>query len=125
MPSAPKTLKEVLSRIEALKKAAEEFKRKERPKVIEHMRGTAQVYGITPEEVFGKPVTRTPEVAKKVKQIKKSIPRVEKLLATNGAPLKHAVKYTDGDNHWTGFGPRPKWMREALAAGKTLDELKA
>lgn len=33
------------------------------------------------------------------------------------------VKYRDGSgNTWTGFGPRPGWVKSALAAGKSLDE---
>jgi DNA-binding protein H-NS len=31
------------------------------------------------------------------------------------------VKYRDGEgNTWVGRGPRPQWLRDALANGKTL-----
>ena len=34
-----------------------------------------------------------------------------------------AVKYKDEAGHtWSGFGPKPGWLKEALAAGRTLDE---
>ena len=37
-----------------------------------------------------------------------------------------AVKYKDDVGHtWSGFGPKPGWLKEALAAGKTLEELAA
>lgn len=36
-----------------------------------------------------------------------------------------SVLYRDGSgNSWTGRGPQPRWMKEALASGKTLEELK-
>lgn len=36
------------------------------------------------------------------------------------------VKYKDdAGNTWTGFGPKPRWLTDALAAGKALDDLKA
>lgn len=35
------------------------------------------------------------------------------------------VLYQDGaGNSWTGRGPQPRWLKEALAGGKTLEEMK-
>ncbi|VTU42713.1 MULTISPECIES: H-NS family nucleoid-associated regulatory protein [unclassified Variovorax] len=57
--------------------------------------------------------------------------------ATAGAPKKAAslklskagkkrqakVSYSDNaGNNWSGMGPRPRWLREALEAGKSLDD---
>jgi DNA-binding protein H-NS len=33
--------------------------------------------------------------------------------------------YTDGTNSWTGRGRRPQWFLDAIAGGKTADELRA
>lgn len=33
--------------------------------------------------------------------------------------------YRLGDRTWTGVGPRPRWIKEAIASGKTLAELQA
>jgi DNA-binding protein H-NS len=33
--------------------------------------------------------------------------------------------YTDGTNTWSGRGRRPQWFNDALAAGKTAEELRA
>ncbi|MCP5419607.1 MAG: H-NS histone family protein [Gammaproteobacteria bacterium] len=41
---------------------------------------------------------------------------------------KGVVKYMNPENSkqtWTGRGKRPKWLNEALDAGKTLDDLMA
>lgn len=37
-----------------------------------------------------------------------------------------SVLFQDGaGNSWTGRGPQPRWLKEALASGKTLEEMKA
>lgn len=36
------------------------------------------------------------------------------------------AKYRDNaGNAWSGRGPRPRWLKDALATGKTLDDLRA
>ena len=52
--------------------------------------------------------------------------------AKRGAPKAAKAKrrpstvlYQDGaGNSWTGRGPQPRWLKEALARGKTLEDLK-
>ena len=35
------------------------------------------------------------------------------------------AKFRDGAGHsWSGFGPKPGWLKNAMAAGKTLDEFR-
>lgn len=66
-------------------------------------------YGLTPEQLFGKPKTavRTSKT--------KSVPATWKKTGR--------VTYSDGHgNHWGGWGKRPGWLREALAAGKRLED---
>ncbi|RZL94020.1 MAG: hypothetical protein EOP82_06020 [Variovorax sp.] len=39
---------------------------------------------------------------------------------------KSKVVYRDQAGHtWSGMGPRPRWLKEALDAGKTLEEMTA
>ena len=74
----------------------------ERERVLAQMRELAATIGTTPEELF----RRTGKVVEKVV----------------------AVKYRHPDDPsltWTGRGKRPLWVVEALAAGKTLDDLAA
>jgi DNA-binding protein H-NS len=43
-------------------------------------------------------------------------------VADDGAP----AKYADGNgNTWSGGGRKPKWVKEALASGKSIDDLLA
>lgn len=74
----------------------------ERERVLEQMRELAASIGTTPEELF----RRTGRIAEK------------------GV----AVKYRHPDDPsltWAGRGKRPQWVVDALAAGKTLDDLTA
>lgn len=51
-------------------------------------------------------------------------PKVELPLRSPGAPFHVAVKYRNpatGD-YWKGRGPHPRWLREALSAGRQLEE---
>ena len=51
-------------------------------------------------------------------------PKVELPLRSSGAPFHVAVKYRNpatGD-YWKGRGPRPRWLRDALSAGRQLEE---
>ena len=34
------------------------------------------------------------------------------------------AKYSDGDRKWSGFGPQPRWLKEAVAAGRRLEEFR-
>jgi len=39
---------------------------------------------------------------------------------------KSGTLYRDQAGHtWTGMGPRPRWLKEALEAGQTLEQLAA
>lgn len=92
--------------MEALAKdiEAEIISRREadRERVLAQMRELAASIGTTPEELFRK----------------------------MGRPAEKvvAVKYRNPDDPaqtWTGRGKRPQWVVEALAAGKTLEDLAA
>ncbi|HYU30641.1 MAG TPA: H-NS histone family protein [Thermoanaerobaculia bacterium] len=74
----------------------------EKERVLQQMRELAASIGTTPEDLF----RRTGKVAEKVT----------------------AVKYRHPDDPsltWAGRGKRPQWVVDALAAGKTLDDLAA
>lgn len=51
-------------------------------------------------------------------------PAVKKAKAVRAPRRPSSVIYRDGAGHsWTGRGPQPRWLKEALAQGKTLSEL--
>lgn len=49
-----------------------------------------------------------------------------KKTASKGAKKQGPAKYKDrAGNSWTGRGPQPNWLKQALAGGKTLEDLRA
>lgn len=99
-----KSLTSILSQIERLQKEAASIQ----SEVIARIRKDIAKYGLTAEQLFGatggvkqgraKPGTKTAKVTK-------------------------PPKYADGaGNTWGGMGKRPEWIRQALAAGKALED---
>jgi DNA-binding protein H-NS len=52
-------------------------------------------------------------------------PRSDEVPSKKKTAPKQA-KYSDGlGNTWSGFGPKPKWLREGIEAGRTLESFAA
>ena len=100
-----KTYAEVMKQIESLAKEAEELKRKEVDGVIARIKEAIAAYGLTTVDLG----LRVPKPGfKKGKGKRKAV---------------KAVKFRDAaGNTWVGRGPRPLWLREALAAGKKVED---
>lgn len=105
------TYLEVQKQIEALQKEAEALKAAERKGVIERMREAIAVYGITAADLG-----LTGGAGHSGKKSAKRAPKVSKQRATGTA------YGDDKGNTWGGRGPRPRWLKEALAAGAKLEE---
>lgn len=46
--------------------------------------------------------------------------------ATRKKTSRSSAQFSDGaGNAWSGRGPRPRWLRDALAAGRSIDEFRA
>jgi len=72
--------------------------------VIAKIKEAIQVYGITSQELFGVGQSNVKKFQTKSK-------------------FGQAAKFADRKgNTWVGRGPRPEWLREALAAGKSLED---
>jgi DNA-binding protein H-NS len=110
------TSKELLRRIDALRQQAEHMKRKERPGVVARIKEAIAHYGLTPKDLD---FTTTADQAE---------PRATKPAKGEAKARKRpsVVKYRDGaGNQWTGYGPRPKWLKQALADGASEASLRA
>lgn len=115
-----KTYSELMQEIEALQAAAAEARRAEVADVIERIKQAIAVYGLTPADLgFNRP-GRKPGAAKSAPAPAKR--RGGRRPASKSAGAGGEVKYRDGNNVWGGRGPRPKWLREALAGGKSLKD---
>lgn len=98
---------QIQRQIEALQQRAEKLKAQEVAGVVDRIKTAIAHYGLTVEQL-GLGSTR-------------KMPREQR-----GAKVetpKTAAKYSDGQgNEWGGRGPRPRWLRDAVASGKSLDD---
>lgn len=121
----PKSLKQVLSQIEKLQKEAESLRSKEISGVVARIREAIEHYGLTAEELFGAGAAPASRRGRKP-GVKSAAKPAAKAGKRAGGPRKGAgvAKYHDGTGRtWTGVGKRPTWFKEALAGGKTAEEL--
>jgi len=99
-----KSLTSILSQIERLQKEAATIQ----SEVIARIRKDIAKFGLTAEQLFGATGGVKPSRAK---------------AGTKTAKAAKPPKYADGaGNTWGGMGKRPEWIRQALAAGKALEE---
>ena len=105
---ATQTYLQLQKEIAALQTQAEKLKAQEVAGVVTRIKEAITAYGLTPEDVFGGKVSVTPAAAK-----------------GKGKGLA-AARYVDGKGgQWVGRGKRPTWLRDALAAGKRLEDFLA
>ena len=96
------TYAQLQKQIASLEAQARKAKSAELNAVIGRMKEAIAVYGITVADLFG---------GKSAKAVRSKGSR------------QGAAKYADGDgNTWVGMGKRPQWLRDALAAGKALQD---
>ena len=100
-----KSLSSILSQIERLQKEAASIQ----SEVITRVRKDVAKYGLTAQQLFGSAGVEKPVRAPKA--------------GTRQAKVVKPPKYGDGaGNTWGGIGKRPEWIRQALAAGKALED---
>ncbi len=98
------TYSQVTRQIAALQSKAEQLKKREIEGVVERIRAAIKAYGLTSEHLFGAASVTSRAPAKGGKRVAKQ-------------------QYADGQgNVWGGMGPRPQWLRTALADGRRLEE---
>ena len=99
--------RQIQKQIEALQRKAEKLRRQEMEGVITRIKVAIAHYGLTAEQLgLGSATTGGKAKAKAAK-----------------AGAARSAKYSDGQgNTWSGMGKRPYWLRDALDAGRTLEE---
>lgn len=103
------TYMQIQRQIETLQRQAEKLKAQEVAGVVERIKVAIEHYGLTAEQLGFRPIRR-------------SSGATHKSLSASVKDNASASKYADGQgNTWSGKGPRPHWLRDALAAGKTLE----
>ncbi len=95
------TYRELLDQIDELMKQAEDQRRKEIASVIAEIRQKMQEYELTMEDLGFTSSTRR----------------------TRRRNNPHKYRNPASGETWSGVGKQPKWFKEALAAGKTKEDL--
>ena len=106
------TYSQIQAQIAKLQTAAETLRKAELAEVIAKIRVAISAYDLTPEDLFGAK-SRKPATAR----------RVADRQSVSKSTGDRTPRFADGaGNAWVGRGPRPRWLREALAAGKPLSD---
>lgn len=111
-----KTYAQVVKQIETLQQEADKLRRQEIDGVVSRIREAVQHYGLTAADLG-----LAPAAARKAKAADKPAAKTRRKSAK--AKPARAVKFRDEIGRtWGGIGKRPQWLRDALAAGKTLQD---
>lgn len=119
----------IQQKIAALTAQAEKMKVAEKGEVVRKIKEAIAVYDITVDDLFGgrkskatEPATAKERAAAKVKGATPS--RKATAAGTIGRVYpKVKAKYKDeAGNTWSGRGSKPRWLSEAIAAGKNLED---
>ncbi|WP_245965995.1 H-NS family nucleoid-associated regulatory protein [Pseudorhodoferax soli] len=132
MVEPTQTLKEIDVEIAKLKERAATIVAHEKAGVIDRIKEAISYYSITAGELgFGgaRPSPRRVKSAGVAPSGQAPAEGAE--VSSSKAPAKKpragagGIKFKDdAGNAWSGFGPKPRWFTEALASGKTPEELK-
>jgi DNA-binding protein H-NS len=112
-----KTWEQIQAQIAKLEKQADQLKAKEAADVVQRIKVAIEHNGLTAEDLFsGKPVEPGhPKPRSKLK------PALRKKAA---AKTPSPIRFKDDAGHtWTGVGKRRNWYKEAIAGGKTPEDL--
>jgi DNA-binding protein H-NS len=120
-----RTLSEIQSEINRLKKEADKIRSAEVKEVVSRIRKAITHYGLTTQDLFGK-VAAAAGAAGKGAGRKRGAAKKAKAGSAATAKGPAVVRYRDENgNSWVGRGKRPQWLRDALAAGRKLEEFAA
>ena len=110
------SLQAINAQIAALQAKADVLRKKEVSGVVAKIKDAIAHYGLTAADLgLGKPASKAARVTNTAKKMHQA-PTAGK----SGRPAKYQ---SDQGHTWGGMGKRPAWFKEALAAGKTAEDL--
>lgn len=103
------TYAQIQKKIALLQRQADSLREKEIAGVIDRIKVAISHYGLTAQQLGFGAAGAGPKASGKAR--------------TTAKAAGTAIRYSDGaGGNWSGRGPRPRWLREALAAGKALED---
>ena len=118
-----KSLVQLEKQIDALKRQADDLRKREAAGVAARIREAIEAYGFTADELgFGAAGAKSSSSSSSSSPA--AAPRtVARKSNGTSSKAKPAVRFRDeAGNTWIGRGPRPAWFKEALAAGKKASD---
>jgi DNA-binding protein H-NS len=113
-----RTYAQIVKQIETLKQEADRLRRQEIEGVVARIREAIEHYGLTAEDLGLAPKSGRP-----AKAAGPAAAKTRRKPARTKTAKARAVKFRDeAGRTWGGIGKRPQWLRDALAAGKTLQD---
>jgi DNA-binding protein H-NS len=107
---------QIVRQIETLQRKANSARKKEVAGVVGRIKEAIAFYHLTAEEL-GLSSARAAATGGSPQATRK------KGAAKSKSKFGDTAKYRDADgNEWVGRGPRPIWLREAIAGGKSLED---
>ncbi|NLD54070.1 MAG: H-NS histone family protein [Burkholderiaceae bacterium] len=130
----PKSLAKIEQQIKALEREAAQLRKKEAAGVVARIKEAIAYYDLSAQDLGlgSEPPGRRGAAARGSRRVR-SEPRVRLANGSaqhdaSAARRRHGSRAMYRDEHgntWSGRGRRPGWLKDALASGKTLDDLKA
>lgn len=118
-----KSYVQLIKQIEALQVEAEQIRRSEIEGVIARIREAMSHYGLTAADLGLTPAPAAGAKRKAAAAPFKTRKAAKPAKGGKAAKPTSAPKFRDeAGNVWVGRGKRPQWIRDALAAGKTLKD---
>lgn len=102
-----KSYQQIKKQIEQLQRQADALRDSEIKGVVDRIKVAIAHYGLTAAHLGLGAASASPKAASK-------------------RSAKASAQFSDGaGNAWSGRGPRPRWLRDALAAGRSIEEFRA
>jgi DNA-binding protein H-NS len=121
-----KSVAQLTEQLQRIQRQLDAAKQKEVAGVIARIQAAIAHYGLTPEQLFAPTARRAeprPSRTTARAQPRNSSKPIGKSVKPKASGKKLPAKFADGSgNSWTGRGSTPRWLAEAIAAGKTKEE---
>lgn len=121
-----KTVEQLTRQMERLQRQIDAARDREVAGVVARIRVAIAHYQLTPAQLFASKPVRAKAALAPAPRARKKAARSPTSRASGGTPRpgnKLPPKYRDdAGNAWTGRGSTPRWLRDALAAGKSRED---